>query len=171
MRRFLGLIVLGWVVLLITNSEVLVGEEEPVSLQQISEHESRYLDSKEIYIEGIGKFRVRDPITSDEFAHLIRLASQFHCTYFTGRMFVSRQYPTNPTPQNVTAHACPNMLWFNTAPSDPDESASWEIHSTHPIEPAWDDLKHSEGDESMFPELSGFWSKWMARLTDAETQD
>jgi hypothetical protein len=97
--------------------------------------------------------------------------TQFHCTYFTGRMFVSRQHPANPTPQNVTAHACPNMLWFNTAPSDADKSASWEMHSTHPIEPAWDDLKHSEGDESMFPELSGFWSEWIARLTDAETQD
>jgi hypothetical protein len=154
-----------------TNSEVLVGEEEPVSLQRISEHESRYLDSKEIYIEGIGKFRVRDPITPDQFAHLIRLATQFHCTYFTGRMFVSRQYPMNPTPRNVTTHACPNMLWFNTATGDPDESASWEVRSTHPIEPAWDDLKRSEGDESMFPELSGFWSKWMARPTGAGAQD
>jgi hypothetical protein len=171
MRRFLGLIVLGWVTLLSTNSEVLVGEEEPVSLQRISEHESRYLDSKEIYIEGIGKFRVRDPITPDQFAHLIRLATQFHCTYFTGRMFVSRQYPMNPTPRNVTTHACPNMLWFNTATGDPDESASWEVRSTHPIEPAWDDLKRSEGDESMFPELFGFWSKWMARPTGAGAQD
>ena len=171
MRRFLGLILLGWVVLLITNSEVLVGEEEPISLQRISEHESRYLGSKEIYIEGIGRLRIRDPITPDEFAHLVRLATQFHCTYFTGRMFVSRQYPTNPTPQNVTTHACPNMLWFNTAPDTPDESASWEVRSAHPVEPTWDDLKRSEGNQSMFPELSGFWNKWMARLTGVETQD
>jgi len=171
MRRFLGLILLGWVVLLITNSEVLVGEEEPISLQRISEHESRYLGSKEIYIEGIGRLRIRDPITPDEFAHLVRLATQFHCTYFTGRMFVSRQYPTNPTPQNVTTHACPNMLWFNTAPDTPDESASWEVRSAHPVEPTWDDLKRSEGNQSMFPELSGFWNKWMARLTGIETQD
>ena len=171
MRRFLGLILLGWVVLLITNSEVLVGEEEPISLQRISEHESRYLGSKEIYVEGIGRLRIRDPITPNEFAHLVRLATQFHCTYFTGRMFVSRQYPTNPTPQNVTTHACPNMLWFNTAPDTPDESASWEVRSAHPVEPTWDDLKRSEGNQSMFPELSGFWNKWMARLTGVETQD
>ena len=108
MRRLLSFLFIAWVALLATNSAVLVREKEPVSLETISRQEASYLDFHRVQIEGVGTLTVRQPISDREREQIIRRATQFTCTYFTGRKFVTKKYPQRPSPGNVPAASCPN---------------------------------------------------------------
>ncbi len=127
MRRLLIILLFAWLVLMATNSAVLVYEKSPVSLETISSQEELYLDSARVQIEGVGILTIRQPITDEELEQLMRRASQFTCTYFTGRKWVTKKYPQQPSPRNVPASSCPNVLWFeNRGNADPGK-ATWTI--------------------------------------------
>ena len=127
MRRLLSFLFIAWVVLLATNSAVLVREKEPVSLETISRQEASYLDFHRVQIEGVGTLTVRQPISDREREQIIRRATQFTCTYFTGRKFVTKKFPQRPSPGNVPATSCPNVLWFTNFGNAAVEDAQWLI--------------------------------------------
>ncbi len=127
MRRLLIILFFAWLVLMATNSAVLVHEKNPLSLETISSQEELYLDSARVQIEGVGVLTIRQPVTDEELEQIIRRASQFTCTYFTGRKWVTKKYPQQPSPRNVSASSCPNVLWFeNRGHADPGK-ATWTI--------------------------------------------
>ena len=118
MRRLLIILFFAWLVLMATNSAVLVHEKSPVSLETISSQEELYLDSARVQIEGVGVVTIRQPVTDEELEQIIRRASQFTCT---------KKSPQQPSPRNVSASSCPNVLWFeNRGHADPGK-ATWTI--------------------------------------------
>lgn len=127
MRRLLTLLFFAWLVLMATNSAVLVHEKRPVSLEIISAQEEVYLDYDRVQIEGVGTLTIRQPISDEELAQIIRRATQFTCTYFTGRKWVTRKYPQEPSPRNVPASSCPNVLWFENRDGADSGQVRWSI--------------------------------------------
>tara|TARA_B100000686_G_C16722627_1_gene935862 strand:+ start:1108 stop:1611 length:504 start_codon:yes stop_codon:yes gene_type:complete len=127
MRRLLSFLFIAWFVLLVTNSAVLIREKEPVSLEAISIQEATYLQYDRVQIEGVGTLTVRQPISDGELEQIIRRATQFTCTYFTGRKIVTNKFPQRPSPGNVPAAACPNVLWFTNFGHADLEDAQWLI--------------------------------------------
>ena len=127
MRRILIILFLAWLVLMATNSAVLVHEKSPVSLETISSQEELYLDYARVHLEGVGTLTIRQPITDEELERIIRRASQFTCTYFTGRKWVTKKHPQQPSPQNVPATSCPNVLWFENGDDADSGKATWSI--------------------------------------------
>ena len=125
MRRLLSVLFIAWLVLLATNSAVLVREKEPVPLEVISTQETAYLDYDRVQIEGVGTLTIRQPISDGELEQIIRRATQFTCTYFTGRKLVTKKFPQLPSPGNVPAASCPNVLWFTNYGIDDMEEAQW----------------------------------------------
>ena len=112
MRRLLIILFFAWLVLMATNSAVLVYEKSPVSLETISSQEELYLDFARVQIEGVGVLTIRQPVT---------------CTYFTGRKWVTKKYPQQPSPRNVSASSCPNVLWFENRGHADTGKATWTI--------------------------------------------
>lgn len=127
MRRLLSFLFIAWFVLLATNSAVLVREKDPESLEAISRQEASYLDYHRIQIEGVGTLTVRQPISDGEREQIIRRATQFTCTYFTGRNLVTKKFPQRPSPGNVPAASCPNVLWFTNFGNADVGDAQWLI--------------------------------------------